>query len=115
MVFFGNQHPGSVFIDARPIPGTPEIVFIDSPGHGRNEHAGYVAKVSSSVGPNARAAMKHLTRAATYRDPHPIHPGLYLVARDNQLLLLADDGSEELLFETTQMLHEPSVIRRANA
>jgi hypothetical protein len=111
MVFFGNQRPGSVFIDARPIPGTNEIVFIDSPGHGRNEHVGHVAKVSASVGPNSRSAMRHLTRAAAYRDPYPIGVGVYLVARDNKLLLLAEDGTERLLFEGPQMVHEPCVIR----
>ena len=111
MVFFGNQQPGSVFIDAQPIPGTGEILFIDSPGHGRNEHAGHVATVATSAGPNARSAMKHLTRQPAYRDPYPIQPGLYLAARDNQLVVLSEDGSERILFESAQMLHEPSVIR----
>jgi mono/diheme cytochrome c family protein len=111
MVFFGNQRPGSVFIDAQPIAGTNEIVFIDSPGHGRNEHEGFVARVSASVGPNARQAMRHVTRSASYRDPYPIRRGAYLAVRDNQLLVLSDDGSERLLLEGSQMLHEPRVIR----
>ena len=40
-VFFGNLHPGGVFIDARPIPGSRDVILINSPGHGRTEHAGY--------------------------------------------------------------------------
>jgi len=110
-VYFGNQQPGSVFIDAQPIPGSNAIVFIDSPGHGRNEHAGLVATVTPSAGPNAPASVRHLTRQPDARDPYPIQPGLYLAARENQLVVLAEDGSERLLFESQQMLHEPSLIR----
>ena len=33
-VFFGNLHPGDVYIDAKPIPGTDRVVLIRSPGHG---------------------------------------------------------------------------------
>jgi len=40
MVFYGNMHPGTVMLDAKPIPGTQKIVSIFSPGHGRKEHAG---------------------------------------------------------------------------
>ena len=35
MVYFGNMHPGTVMIDAKPIPGTNKVVAIFSPGHGR--------------------------------------------------------------------------------
>lgn len=111
MVYFGNQQPGSVFIDAQPIPGSRAIVFIDSPGHGQNEHAGVVATVTTAAGPNAVSTVRRLTSQPAYRDPYPIQPGLYLAARDNQLVVLADDGSERVLFESQQMLHEPSVIQ----
>ena len=41
MVYYGNLHPGTVMIDAKPIPGTPEkIVAVFSPNHGQQEHAG---------------------------------------------------------------------------
>ena len=43
MVYFGNMHPGSVLIDAKPIPGTDRVVLINSPGHGSREHTGQVA------------------------------------------------------------------------
>ncbi|MBM4090192.1 MAG: hypothetical protein FJ276_12340, partial [Planctomycetes bacterium] len=112
MVFFGNQQLGGVFIDARPIPASNHVVLIDSPGHGQNEHAGRVATVSSSQGPNAQSALKHVTAQAAYRDPYPIQPGLYLAVRGNQLLVLSDDGAEQVLFDNDQMLHEPSVIRQ---
>jgi len=43
MVFFGNQHPGVVMIDARPIPKSEKVVAIFSPGHGLREHDGQLA------------------------------------------------------------------------
>ncbi len=52
-VYFGNMRPGGVFIDAVPIPGTDQVVMINSPDHGRNEHVGHVALVTDKNGPNA--------------------------------------------------------------
>jgi hypothetical protein len=40
-VYFGNLHPPDLYIDAKPIPGTDEVLFINSPGHGRTEHIGH--------------------------------------------------------------------------
>ena len=71
-VFFGNQTPGGVFIDARPVPGVDRVAFIHSPGHGQNEHAGYVAMVGGRSGPNAPQAMLQLSREADFRDPFPL-------------------------------------------
>jgi hydrazine synthase alpha subunit-like protein/concanavalin A-like lectin/glucanase superfamily protein len=110
-VYFGNQQLGSVFIDAEPTMDGRGTVFIDSPGHGRNEHAGYVTTVAGNVGPNARSAMRHVTQQANYRDPTAIAPELYLAARGNQLLAITEDGDEDVLFEGSAMLHEPCVVR----
>ncbi len=33
MVWYGNQHPGTVMIDAKPIPGSDQVVASFSPGH----------------------------------------------------------------------------------
>jgi Tol biopolymer transport system component len=42
MVFYGNLHPGIVYIDAKPIPNSDKIVASFSWGHGRAEHAGSI-------------------------------------------------------------------------
>jgi hypothetical protein len=35
-IYFGNQKPGGVYLDAKPIPGTPRVVLSLSAGHGRH-------------------------------------------------------------------------------
>jgi hypothetical protein len=50
MVYYGNLHPGTVMIDAKPTPGTDKVVCGFSPGHGQKEHAGRVTIVSPKKG-----------------------------------------------------------------
>ncbi len=112
MVFFGNLHPGGLFIDAKPIPGTDRVLFINSPGHGRKEHAGHVATVTPARGPDHRPSLDNLTKAATYRDPYPLDADAFLVARGRDLLLMNGRGDETVVFRLTPdfggaELHEP--------
>ena len=55
MVYYGNLHPGTVMIDAKPIPATKKVVAIFSPGHGANEHDGVLTVVDPSKGPDDRS------------------------------------------------------------
>jgi hypothetical protein len=111
MVYFGNMEPGGVFIDAKPIPGTDRVVFVDSPGHGAREHAGYVAVISGRLGPNTRSTMQHVSQAAGFRDPYPLSGDAFLVARANQVLLLDGQGNTEVLYTGDYAeVHEPSPI-----
>jgi len=110
MAFFGNMRPGGVFIDAKPIPGTDDVVFIHSPGHGRNEHAGAVSTIKGGLGPNARSAMRTLSRSGGFRDPYPLAADAFLVARGNQLLLMNARGETEVLHEAAAMVHEPVAL-----
>jgi cytochrome c553 len=113
MVFFGNMHPGGVFIDAKPIPGSERVVLIHSPGHGSNEHAGCVATVSVKQGPDARPAMRNLSKTADFRDPCALAENAILVARGNQLLLMNSQGAAEILYTAAGAeLHEPAPILR---
>jgi hypothetical protein len=110
MVYFGNMHPGGVFIDAQPIAGTRDVVFIHSPGHGRNEHVGQVAIVSDRLGPDERSAMHAVTRGSNYRDPYPLSPEAFLAAKGNQLVLLDRKGREQVVYAGRQMVHEPRLL-----
>ena len=113
MVYFGNERPGGVFIDAKPIPGSGGIVLIHSPGHGRNEHAGHVATVSVARGPNARSLMRTVSQAGDCRDPYPLCDDAFLVARGSQLLLMDAGGKAQLIRQGADMVHEPCpLIRR---
>lgn len=100
-VFFGNLHPGGVFIDAKPIPDSDDVLLIHSPGHGQTEHEGFVARVSPKHGPDQRAALRNISAQADYRDPWALSDGAFLAARQNQLVLLNGRG------ETTTALTLP--------
>jgi len=111
MVFFGNLHPGGVFIDAKPIPGTDEVILINSPGHGAREHAGYVATVTDRFGPDRRDAMKNIS-PRRFRDPFPLNDTAFIVARSRKMVLMDRQGNCVDIYELPKAygnaeLHEP--------
>ncbi len=112
MVFFGNMHAGGVFIDAKPIPGTSDVLLINSPGHGGREHAGSVAIVSDKNGPDARGSMRNITRGG-YRDPYAISADTFIAARNRDLVMLNPQGQTQTLYSLDKtfgrgaLLHEP--------
>jgi hypothetical protein len=111
-VYYGNQTPGEVFIDAQPIPQTREVVFIDSGYHGSSEHAGKVMIVSQVGGPNTTATLKCLSPGGSgYRDPYPVSPQLFLVAHGNRVLALDEAGQTTELYRGPQMVQEPRPLR----
>ena len=119
MIYFGNQRPGAVFIDAKPIPGTNEVLLINSPGHGAREHGGHVAIVSSDTGPDEPSAMRSITRGRGYRDPWALTANAFIVAHGKKMVLLDRRGASSDIYSLTSDfgrgtdLHEPRpVIRR---
>jgi len=110
--YFGNMHPGGVFIDAKPIAGTEKAVMIHSPGHGRNEHEGHVAVVTDQHGPDARSAMRHISRRGGYRDPCALSENTFLVAKGNQVLVMDSSGRTRALHTARAMVHEPWPVRK---
>ena len=112
MVYFGNMRGGGVFIDAVPIPGGGQIVFTNSPGHGRNEHQGYVAVATGSYGPNSHSSLKNISRSADFRDPYPLSDEEFLVARGNEILLMDSRGETVVVHSGGSLaVHEPRPIR----
>ena len=110
-VYFGNETPGEVFIDAQPIPQSRDVVFIDAGYHGTPEHAGQVMIVSGLSGPNATTMVKAITSQGGFRDPYPVSPHRFLVARENSILLLDDAGTTTPLYTGRQMVHEPRLLK----
>jgi len=110
-VYFGNQTPGEVFIDAQPIPQSRDVVFIDAGYHGTPEHAGKVMVVSDLSGPNATTMVKGITSQGGFRDPYPVSAHGFLVARENSILLLDDTGTTTPLYSGPQMVHEPRLLK----
>lgn len=113
MVYFGNQHPGGLFIDAKPIPGTRDVVMINSPGHGARDHRGHVAIVSDRQGPDAKNQLKNISKSNSYVDPWAFSPDLFMAATSNRIVILDSQGNEELLYQGKEPIHEPRpVIKR---
>jgi hypothetical protein len=99
MVYFGNQHPNVVMIDAKPIPGTDTVVASFAPGHGRNEHEGVITIVDPDKGPDARDMARSISPSGFFRDPYPLAPNLFLVARDGAIELMDDRGHRKTIYE----------------
>ncbi len=107
--YFGNMHPGGVFIDARPIPGTVRAVCVNSGYHGRNEHAGRLHLLSPRNGPDDQTQLQALTDAG-FRDPYPLSATLFVAARDKELVSVSAGGEIKNLWRSPLMVHEPRLI-----
>jgi mono/diheme cytochrome c family protein len=92
MIYFGNQHPGGVFIDAKPIPDSDAVVLINSPGHGGREHIGYLATLNVRKGPDETAMLRNISAAPNMRDPFPLSTNAFLVAADREIRLFDAAG-----------------------
>lgn len=116
-VFYGNMHPGTVFIDAKPVPDSRKIVASFSPGHGTTEHAGFIGLIDPRLGPDEKKAMTAISKRADYRDPWAFAENAFIAAKGSQMILMNEKGQEQTLFELPDewknrqlILHEPRPI-----
>jgi len=108
MVYYGNQRPGGVFIDPQPIPGSDRIVFIHSPGHGRNEHAGTLCTVTDRHGPDDPRAIRVINKARDLRDPWALSQSDFLAAQGKRLVHVSAAGKMTTLYTHSGLeLNEP--------
>jgi hypothetical protein len=98
-IWFGNLHPGTVMIDAKPIPDSHKIVALFSPGHGQREHAGVITVVDPSAGPDATSFAKPITKSADFRDPWAFSETSFLAARGRTLVQVDGQGAARELFK----------------
>ena len=98
MVYYGNQHPGTVMIDAKPIPGSHKVVAVFSPGHGHREHDGRITVVDPRGGPDNRDFAQPISLDATYRDPWAFSEDLFLAVRRTQIVLMDERGQTQELY-----------------
>jgi hypothetical protein len=101
MVYYGNQRPGTVMIDAKPIPQTSKVVAIFSPGHGQREHDGALTVVDPSKGPDDHGSARPVTAEATYRDPWAFSEDLFLAAQGRRIVLLDGRGHAYDVYRTS--------------
>ena len=103
MVYYGNMHPRTVMIDAKPIPGNSgKVVAVFSPQHGRSEHAGAIAVVSQKAGPDDSGSARVISQGEDFRDPYPLSTTQFLVARGPNILLMNEEGETRELYRLPQ-------------
>jgi len=107
--YFGNMHPDSVFIDAKAIPNSDRVVFINSPGHGAREHAGYLSTVTDKQGPDDKTAMKRIGNVRC-RDPYAVSSDCFIVATGNQINVVNGSGKVMRLHSSKIQVSEPRPI-----
>lgn len=113
MAYYGNMHPGTVMIDARPIPGTRQVLVNFSPGHGVTDHQGHVAIVSPAEGPDSLPRARQITdRWPLFKDPYPLSEDCFVVAQENRILVMDGAGETEVLYEEPLpgLIHEPRPV-----
>ena len=117
MVFYGNLNPGTVFIDAKPIPNSEKVVASFSWGHGRPEHAGSIGIIDPRLGPDDRGAAQVVSESDNFRDPWAFSETAFLAARGTQMVLVNGDGQEQVIYELPAewgqrklWLHEPRPV-----
>jgi len=118
MVYYGNMHPSTVMIDAKPIPGTDKVVVSFSPGHGQREHAGVIRVVDPGLGPDHRPFARVISKTAFYRDPYPLSEDCFLVAGSTDILVMDGRGQVRRIHDLPEKdklaglkIHEPRPIR----
>jgi mono/diheme cytochrome c family protein len=121
MVYYGNMQPGTVMIDAKPVPGTEMVVAVFSPGHGAREHAGAITLVSPVGGPDEMSFARRLSKTNDFRDPYPLSKDHFLAARSDTLVLMNDQGQMWPVYRLPAAwardgvtLHEPRPLRPRN-
>ncbi len=115
MVYFGNQVPGGLMIDAKPIPGTDKVVACFSPAHGRTEHEGQITIVDPSRGPDDMSMARKIS-PRYFRDPYALSENLFFVADKTGIHLLSSEGEIETVFTPETPggrwdCHEPRPLR----
>jgi len=114
MVLYGNLHPGTVYIDAKPIPNSEKIVASFSLGHGLPEHLGYIGIIDPRMGPDDKNAAKIIAPVNKpntpwhdyFRDPWAFSETAFLTARQAQMVLVDGDGNEQVIFELPEELKQ---------
>jgi hypothetical protein len=119
MVFYGNLHPGTLMIDAKPIPDSDkEVLVVFSPEHGRKEHEGAITIVTAKAGPDELSSARRVSKGENFRDPYPVSRDCFLVAQGPRLLTMNRRGETHRIYRLPSKLvkagvecHEPRPLR----
>ena len=122
MTFWGNMNEPDVFIDAKPVPDTNEVIFISHP-HGSADHVGAVNILHPDDGPDAHASIQCLTPRFKknldrrgYRDPYAVSKDLFLVTTQQKLQVMDREGRRATIWtvrgkDPDIWVHEPRALK----
>lgn len=113
MAFYGNQRHYPLYIDAQPVPGSRRIVCIDSPGHGRTNHCGWISVIDPALGPDAPEGIRRVAGPKDKpedKDPFPLSDDLFLLANGKQIQAIDARGRRRVLHTSDQDCHEPRPV-----
>ena len=110
MIYYGNLHPGIVMIDAKPIPGTDNVLTLFSPGHGRREHAGAITVITPKTGPDDKGSARRISKSDNWRDPWPFASNLFMAAQGSQIVLMNEKGQTQEIYRLPQELAKAGVL-----
>ncbi len=116
MVYFGNMHPGTVYLDAKPIPDSDKVVVSFSPGHGKKEHAGPIGVISPKAGPDDQRFASRITKEDDWRDPWAFSTNCFIAVREKKLWIIDGSGRAEPFYALPEALshldlHEPRPVQ----
>jgi hypothetical protein len=97
-IYYGNMKPGTVMIDAKPIPGSSRVVVSFSPGHGRPEHEGQITVLDPRKGPDDPSAVRSITNTPDFRDPWAFSEQAFLAARGTHIVLVDGQGQIDPIY-----------------
>jgi hypothetical protein len=97
-IFYGNMHPGTVMLDAKPIPGTRNVIASFSPGHGVTDHKGIATIVSPAAGPDELGSARALHKPPLVEDPSALSADCFIAARGKEIVVFDGSGNAATLF-----------------
>ncbi|MDO5580898.1 MAG: M14 family zinc carboxypeptidase [Planctomycetia bacterium] len=121
-IFFGNQNPGNVMLDAKPIPESDKVVAVFSLMHGTRDHRGVITVVSPKTGPDDLQSAVPISKSKwTHTDPWAFSEEEFMAAAKESIILLDKTGKEEILYKLTDEIasanfcvHEPRPAQKSS-
>ena len=95
MVFFGNDIPWGLLIDAKPFGAKNKYAFSYSTNHGRRDHQGQIAVIDNPRNPGDYKAMKFVSDDhpnGLYSTPFPVAENYILASYENKLCVFDTQG-----------------------
>lgn len=99
MIYYGNQTPGGVFLDFKPVPDSDKTVGVFSPGHGMKEHYGRIALFSPAYGPDDPRGVEYISKTNDFTDPWAFSEDCFLAASRTKIVLLDNEGNVTPIYE----------------